>query len=30
MEHVVVVFGTLVSLGIVGTLLYMTRLAFES
>ncbi len=30
MEHIVVVLGTLIGLGTVGTLLYVTRLAYES
>jgi hypothetical protein len=30
MEHIVVVLGTLIGLGAVGALLYMTRLAYES
>lgn len=30
MGHIIVVLGTLIGLGAVGTLLYMTRLAYES
>ncbi len=30
MGHIVVVLGTLIGLGTVGLLLYMTRYAFES